>query len=84
MSLGTALLILLAAAMLVALALLAWMVRTVMREAHSIEDDDAELSERRRSFFGWLNPVAWWRRDETVHLFYQRDAKGRYRKIRRH
>ena len=84
MSLGVAILIVLAVAMFAALILLVWMLRTVIREAHSLEDDHIDQEVKRRSLFGWLNPMAWWRRDDTIHLFYQRDAKGRFRKIRRH
>ena len=84
MSLGVALLILLAVAMVTAIVLLCWMLRTVIREAHPLEDIQLEQEAKRRRLFGWLNPLAWWRRDETVRLFYQRDARGRFRKIRRH
>lgn len=84
MSLGVAILIALAVTMLAALALLAWMVRTVIREAHALDEDEIGDESKRRSLFGWLNPIAWWRREQTIRLFYQRDEKGRFRKVRRH
>ncbi|MFN2100990.1 hypothetical protein [Altererythrobacter sp. MF3-039] len=84
MSLLAGILLVLTVLMLAAVVALVWMMRAVISEAHAI-DEDTELSDsRRKSFFDWLNPFSWWRKDDTIRLFYQRDAKGRFRKVRRH
>ena len=70
--------------MIAAVLALVWMLREVMNEAHAFDEDRAMTDSRRKSFFDWINPLSWWRRDETIHLFYQRDARGRFRKVRRH
>lgn len=70
--------------MLAAVSTLAWMLREVINEAHALDDDHDIADSKRRSFFDWINPLSWWRKSDTIHLFYQRDAKGRFRKVRRY
>ncbi len=69
--------------MVAAVLALVWMLREVINEAHGLDDNREQSDLRRRTFFDWINPFAWWRKDDTIHLFYQRDAKGRFRKVRR-
>ena len=71
-------------AMLLAVAGLVLLLRAALREAEPFEDIEHGVHDKSRGFFGFFARMAWWRRDETVRLFYQRDAKGRFRKIRRH
>jgi len=77
-------LITLLATMLLAVMGLVLVLRAALRDAEPLDDVEGGLHDKPRSFFGFFARMAWWRRDETVRLFYQRDAKGRFRKIRRH
>ena len=78
------LLAMLALAMLLALAALISLLRALLQDAVPVEDNDLAGHGPRRRFFDFLGPLAWWRREATTRLFYQRDARGRFRKIRRH
>ena len=77
-------LIALTVGLLAALVWLLWVIRSLMVEAQELRDDELANHLKRRSFFDFINPFAWWKRNDTTHLFYQRDAKGRFRKVRRY
>lgn len=70
--------------LLAALTWLLWLIRSLMKDAQELRDDELTHQLKRRSFFDYLNPFARWKRSDTVHLFYQRDTKGRFRKVRRY
>ena len=74
----------LALAMFLALAGLVWLVRHLLAESENLEDAAHDARHGRRGLFDLINPFAWVKRDTSVRLFYQRDAKGRFRKVRRH
>ena len=71
-------------AMLLAVIGLGLMLRAALNAAEPIDDIDAGSQHKPMSFFGFFSRLAWWKRDDTVMLFYRRDARGRFRKIRRH
>ena len=77
-------LIVLSVGLIAALGWLLWVIRSLMVDAQELPDDELAHQLKRRSLFDFINPFAWWKRNDMVHLFYQRDAKGRFRKVRRH
>lgn len=76
--------ILIAMAAIIAIAWLGYLVRSIFRESEKFDDDLLDHHLQRRNFFDYINPLAWLKRDTTTRLFYQRDRKGRFRKVRRH
>ena len=60
-----------------------WFARFLMRDAQELPDD--QLSDDvPRSRYDIFNPFSWFNRRKHRRLFYQRDERGRYRKVRRH
>lgn len=69
---------------LIAIFGLLWFIRMLVMDSEELGEEHEHAQSRHGSFYSIFNPFAWRRRGKTAQLFYRRDARGRFRKIKRY